>query len=321
MEYKDYYKILDVDRNASEADIKKQYRRLARKYHPDVSKEADAESKFKEVQEAYAVLKDPEKRKAYDQLGANWQHGQGFEPPPGWEFHEGARGQQAHYDAGDFSDFFEQIFGGMGGMGGRRAHAGFREQAFKQRGQDQHAKIVVSLKEAFNGTTRELQLQQPVMQDNGQVILKNRQLRVKIPAGVTNGQQIRLKGQGGEGVGGAPNGDLYLEVTVADTQHFTLNGKDIYLHLPITPWEAALGATITVPTLSGSVQMKIPAHTQGGRKMRLKGKGMPGKTAGDQYVILNIAIPEAKTAEDKALFEKMAQAMPFNPRAHILAEV
>ena len=312
MDYKDYYKILDVKKDASADDIKKTYRRLARKYHPDVSKEENAEEKFKEVKEAYEVLKDPEKRKAYDQLGSAYQHGEGFTPPPGWEYpHAGGAGPDVHFETGDFSDFFENIFGG---------HARHKryQQEFKARGQDQTAKIAVTLEEAFHGATQQIQLQSPrINPQTGQVELKTRNLKVQIPPGITNGQQLRLTGQGEPGIGGGPNGDLYVEVNIAPHPNFTLQGKDIYLNLPVTPWEAALGAKVTVPTLGGNVDLTIPANSQTGQKLRLKGRGMPGLNKGSQYVVLKVFIPEPTSPEQRKLYEQMQQQMAFNPRANL----
>ena len=305
MEYKDYYKILGVDRTADEAEIKKAYRRLARKYHPDVSKESDAEARFKEVGEAYEVLKDKEKRQAYDQLGANWKAGQEFRPPPGWE--QGFGGFSSQGSASGFSDFFESIFGGGFAQHGGGAHGfntrGFRDQGFQQAGQDQTASIDVSVQDAFNGATRSIRL------SNG------KSLQVKIPKGITSGKKIRLSGQGSPGINGGPNGDLYLEVTVVSDARFEVEGKDVYTDLAITPWEAALGEKVPVTTLSGSVELKIPAGSQSGRKMRLTGKGLPGSPAGDLYVRLNIATPPANSDAEKALYESMKQTFKFNPRA------
>lgn len=304
MEYQDYYKTLGVNRDASSDEIKKNYRRLARKYHPDVSKEAGAEEKFKQAKEAYEVLKDPEKRKAYDQFGSQWKQGQGFEPPPGWQQQHG---QQHYQSAGgaDYSDFFEAIFGrGFG-----------RAEVLRQRGKDQHSKINITLEEAFAGSTRTLTLEQPHI-DGGGVGSKKQQLNVKIPAGVTEGQQIRLARQGGRGSGGGPNGDLFLEIHLLPHKLFEVNHRDVQLKLPITPWEAALGAEITVPTLGGQIKLKIPAGSQSGKILRLKGRGLPGKTAGDQLVILAIYVPEAKTEEQKAFYEQMKSEMAFNPREH-----
>jgi len=305
MEYKDYYAVLGVDKKASQDDIKHAYRRLARKYHPDVSKEPNAEEQFKNVQEAYEVLKDSEKRSAYDQLGSNWQAGQEFRPPPGWEGQAFNRGGRAHRgQQRDFSDFFSNIFGGGEGFEG-----------FQQRGSDQHAKILVTLHEAFRGTTKTFQLQVPEVDAAGQVRYALRTIKVTIPPGAMQGQQLRLAQQGNPGMGGGPAGDLYLEIDIQSDPLFSLQGKDIFLTLPVAPWEAALGAEIKVPTLGGPVGLKLTAGSQSGQKLRLKGRGMPGKTAhGDQYAILQIQAPPAHTDEQRQLYEKMAHAMPFNPR-------
>jgi curved DNA-binding protein len=318
MEYKDYYAILGVSRTASADDIKRSYRKLARKYHPDVSKESNAEEKFKEVQEAYEVLKDTKKRQAYDQLGSNWQGGQEFRPPPDWNAYAGHGGGSPFEEAdlGGFSDFFANIFGGRG----REAHAGGRRsrQGFSQRGNDQHAKINITLEEAYNGGSRSIQLQTPEVDANGHVHNKLRTLKINIPKGITSGQQLRLSQQGMPGVGGGPAGDLFLEIDILPHRLFTLQDKDIYLTLPITPWEAALGAKVTVPTLGGSVEMKIAENAQSGQKLRLKGRGLPVKSGpGDQYALLQIVTPPAHNAEQRAVYEKMAQEMPFNPRERL----
>lgn len=317
MEYKDYYATLGVPRTATAEEIKKAYRKLARKYHPDVSKEKDAEEKFKTVQEAYEVLKDPKKREAYDQLGSQWQSGQEFRPPPNWQGFAGAGGGAGFEDVdlGGFSDFFANIFGGgvrQGGVHQRRGH-----HDFNQRGNDQHAKISVSLSEAFNGASKSIQLQAPEIDNQGRAQYKTRTLKINIPKGVVSGQQLRLAGQGMPGMGKAPAGDLYLEIEVLPSNIFTLQGKDIYLTLPITPWEAALGAKISIPTLGGKVDMKIAPGSQSGQKLRLKGRGMPGKEAGDQYVLLQVMAPPAKTDTQRALYEKMSQEMPYNPRERL----
>jgi curved DNA-binding protein len=303
MEYKDYYDVLGVDKKANQAEIKQAYRRLAKKYHPDVSKESNAEEKFKEAKEAYEVLFDPEKRQAYDALGSNWRAGQEFKPPPGWgkeggrtSFYTGGNDFSSE-DLGGFSDFFSQLFGG-------RARAG----GFAERGRDQQAKVVITLEEAFHGGSKMLQLSaQP----------QARTLKINIPAGASTGQQLRLTGQGGAGTGGAPAGDLYLEIEIASHPLFTLQGKDVYLILPITPAEAALGAQIKVPTLAGAVDLKLMPNSQAGQKLRLKGRGMPDKNQrGDQYAVLQIVIPKADTLEKKQLYEQMVKLMPFNPRQH-----
>ena len=300
MEYKDYYKILGIKRDASEADIKKAYRRLARKYHPDVSKEKDAEQRFKEVGEAYEVLRDPQKRGAYDQLGANWKAGQEFRPPPGWEqFDFGGFGNvnSGFQSASGFSDFFESLFGG-----GFSHASGGAGQAFRQAGQDQSAAIDISIQEAYHGASKTIRL------GNG------KSLQVKIPVGITSGKKIRLSGQGSPGFNGGPSGDLYLEVNVVNDSKFELQGKDVYVNLNITPWEAALGEKVPVQTLSGSVEISVPAGSQSGRKMRLAGKGLPGTPAGDLYVRLHIATPPAKTNEEKRFYEQMKNQFRFDPR-------
>lgn len=307
-EYKDYYKILGVSKNATPEEIKKQYRRLARKYHPDVSDEPNAEEKFKEAKEAYEVLKDPEKRKAYDDLGQGWKAGEHFKPPPGWHFEQTAEGPEFG-DFGGYSDFFDQIFSRGGRAAGHR-------QAY--RGEDQHAKITITLEEAYHGAERLIQLQTPELDPHtGTIQNKTHSLKVKIPAGVTEGQQIRLAGQGAKGFDGGASGDLFLEIHFQEHPRFAVKNKDIYLTLAITPWEAALGATIITPTLGGNVDLSIPAGSQTGNKLRLKGKGLPGTTKGDQYVLLNIYTPQPKTEEQKAVYRTMAQLMPYNPREGI----
>jgi curved DNA-binding protein len=312
MEFKDYYKILGVARDAGQDEIKRAYRKLARKYHPDVSKEPDAETRFKEVGEAYEVLKDPEKRKAYDQFGANWKEGQEFRPPPDWEqgFSFGGGGFTG---GGDFSDFFEALFGQQArGRGGAHRQGGFRA-----RGEDQVARIMIGLEEAYSGAAHPITLNMPERGPDGSVVANTRTLNVRIPKGITEGQRIRLSGQGSPGLGGGPAGDLYLEVAFRPHPHFRADKRDIFLDLPITPWEAALGQTVTVPTLGGSVELRIPAGSQSGRKLRIKGLGLPGDPAGDQYVILKIVTPAATTDAARAFYERMAQELPMNPRADL----
>lgn len=326
MEYKDYYKTLGVPRDAAPAAIKQAYRKLARKYHPDVSKEPDAEARFKEINEANEVLKDPEKRDAYDALGNQWRAGQEFRPPPGQGgFHREFRFGTGAGDASGFSDFFSSLFGG-GGLGGftnafgdsRRGGVGAggrREDLFRQRGQDQTAQVEISLEEAFAGGTRELHLETPTQDAQGQVHLQHRTLKVRIPSGVSQGRQIRLAGQGQPGFAGGPAGDLYLEVHLRPHRIYQTDGRDILLHLPITPWEAALGTQLQVPTLGGPVSLKIPAGSQSAKRMRLKGRGLPGDPPGDQILILEIHTPPADSDEAKALYRHMADHLAFNPRA------
>jgi curved DNA-binding protein len=302
MEYKDYYKILGVERDASEADIKKSYRRLARKYHPDVSKEPDAEKRFKELGEAYEVLKDAQKRQSYDQLGANWKAGQDFNPPPGWESSGfGGFGNHAggFNNASGFSDFFESMFG----AGFAQSAGGGQHHAFRQAGQDQSAKIDVSIRDAFNGASRTIRLS------------SGKSLQVKIPKGVTTGKKIRLSGQGSPGANGGANGDLFLEVTVVDDAEFELKGKDVYVNVNIAPWEAALGEKIPVATVDSQVEIKIPENSKSGRKMRLAGKGLPGNPPGDLYVRLAIVTPEADSDEKKEFYQQMKSKFSFDPRA------
>jgi curved DNA-binding protein len=322
MEFRDYYEILGVARTASAEDIKKSYRRLARKYHPDVSKEKDAEQKFKEVQEAYEVLKDPEKRAAYDQLGSDWKSGQQFRPPPDWasgfEFGGGssrARGSGAHaFTEEGFSDFFSSLFGGASPFG-----AGARRQ--QQSGRDHHARIDIELEEAFGGGTRTLDLKRPELKPDGTLELRSHTVRVTIPAGVTDGQLIRLTGQGEAAPGGGRPGDLYLEVRIRPHRLYQVEGRDVTLTLPIAPWEAALGATVTVPTLGGQVDMHVPPDAQSGQKLRLRGRGLPGQPPGDAYVQLKVVLPPANSPAARELYEEMrAKLGSFDPRAQMQAK-
>ncbi len=312
MEYKDYYEILGVERSASEAEIKKAYRKLAAKHHPD--KPSGDETKFKEINEAYEVLGDTEKRQMYDQLGPNYHNGQNFQPPPDFEsmFGDGFGG--AGGLAGGFSDFFESMFGGgFGGQGG----FGHQGQGFQQKGDDQIVKVLVTLEEAVNGAAKSLNLQMPNPNQFGQVSHQPKQLKVKIPAGVKQGSRIRLSGQGSPGFGGGPNGDLYLEVDLQNHPLYKVDGDDIILNLPLTPWEAALGTKVEIPTLKGKVNMNIPAGTQSGSKLRIKGRGLgKGDKAGNQYILVQIHTPPADSDEAKAFYEEMATKMPFNPREH-----
>ena len=314
MHYRDYYEILGLERSATQDEVKRAYRKLARKYHPDVNKDPDAETKFKEAGEAYEVLKDPDKRAAYDQLGANWQAGQEFQAPPGWD--EGFEFSGGSFDGGDqaaFSDFFESLFGRArrGGGGHRTAHE------FHAHGQDHHAKIVIDLKDAYQGATRTISLRAPEVDASGHVSVRDRSIRVKIPKGITEGQHIRLSGQGSPGMGKGQAGDLYLEVHFEADSNYTVEGRDVYLNLPITPWEAALGGKVKCPTPSGTVDLTIPKDARTGQKLRLKGRGIPSKQPGDLYAVLQIAVPPAKSDKDRALYEQMARDMNFDPRARL----
>jgi curved DNA-binding protein len=304
MKYKDYYKILGVPRNASQDDIRKAYRRLARKYHPDVSKEPNAEQRFKEINEANEALKDPQRRATYDALGNGWNAGQDFRPPPGGgpRFH-----QEFRFDndgGGRFSDFFSSLFGDLGGSGGRSPG----------RGSDQTARISVTLEEAFAGASRHVHLDLPEADPRGRMSTRPRTLNVRIPAGIGDGQKIRLAGQGQPSLMGGARGDLFLQVELQPHTLYRVDGKDVTLRLPVAPWEAALGATISVPTLGGSVSLKIPPGSRSGRKLRLKGRGLPGSPAGDEYVVLEIQTPPADTDQARAFYRRMEQELPFDPR-------
>jgi curved DNA-binding protein len=332
VKFRDYYEVLGVSKTATENEIKNAYRKLARKNHPDVNPgDKSAEDKFKEINEAYEVLSDPEKRKRYDQLGSNWKAGADFTPPPGWE--------GAHVEFGDFgdifgrgggpsgfSDFFESLFGSRRGA---RTGAGFR-----MRGQDVEAEIALTLEEAHRGQTRTINFQAtepcPDCKGSGSkdgkicptcrgagAIRRPKSLDVTVPAGVRDGSVIRLAGQGEPGTSGAPGGDLFLRVRIEPHPLFsTVGGDDIQVELPVAPWEAVLGAEVSVPTLDGPVEMKIPAGVQGGQRLRLRGQGLNrrGGGRGDQYAKLKIVIPPKLTAEEKKLFEKLAAGSRFNAR-------
>jgi curved DNA-binding protein len=312
VEFKDYYQTLGVAREATAEDIKKAFRKLARKYHPDVSREADAEARMKDVNEAYAVLSDPERRAAYDQLGRGWQPGQEFRPPPDWDagFEFSSHGFAPH-EAADFSDFFAELFGHMGGRPGgfhpRGAH-------FRAQGEDHHAKVVLDLEDAFHGPTRELSLRLPRLDAQGRVRLETRTLKVKIPQGVRAGQVIRLAGQGAPGLGGGPAGDLLLEVHFRPHPRFRPEGRDIHLTLPVAPWEAALGSVLPVELPAGSVKVRIPPGAQSGQHLRVRGKGIPGSPPGDLLLDLQVVLPPADTPRARELFETMARELAFDPR-------
>lgn len=312
MEFKDYYQIMGVARDATQDEIKRAYRKLARKYHPDVSKVSDAEVRFKELGEAYEVLKDAEKRAAYDQLGAGFKGGQEFRPPPDWNAgFEFSGGGFTGGDAADYSDFFESLFG-------RGFHTGGAGRAaFHARGEDHHAKVLIDLEDSYRGASRTITLRVPSVDAQGHVITRERVLNVSIPKGIREGQHIRLTGQGSAGVGEGKAGDLYLQIEFRAHPLYRIEGRDLYLDLPVTPWEAALGATVKVPTLGGVVELKIPESSVSGRKLRLKGRGIPGDPPGDCYAVLTIALPPADSDAARDLYRKMAQEMNFNPRARL----
>jgi len=301
---------MGVGHDATQDEIKRAYRKFARKYHPDVSKEPDAEQKFKQLGEAYEVLKDPEKRAAYDQLGANWKAGQEFRPPPDWDAgFEFRGGGFTEGDTSAYSDFFESLFG----QGFKRSYT---EQAgFHARGEDPHAKALIDLEDAYSGATRSITLRVPELDPQGHLHNRERTLRVRIPKGVKQGQQIRLAGQGAPGMGKGGAGDLYLEIEFRAHPLFRVEGRDLYLDLPVAPWEAALGAQVKAPTPGGTVGLKVPAGSTSGRKLRLKGRGIPGSPGGDIYAVLKIALPPADDEQTRSFYRKMEQELAFSPRA------
>ena len=319
MEFKDYYKLMGLERQATADEIKKAYRKLARKYHPDVSKEPQAEARFKEMQEAYEVLKDPEKRAAYDQLGADWKPGQDFRPPPDWNAgFEGAGRGFSEREAAEHSDFFEALFRRGFGAGPAR---GEDAQAFHAHGEDRHAKIQIDLEEAYNGASRSVGLRVPEIDAQGHVTAREHKIDFAIPKGVRAGQHIRLAGQGGPGVGQGSPGDLYLEIELRPHAHFRVDQRDVYLDLPVAPWEAALGARVEVPTPGGLVELTVPPGSAAGRKLRLRGRGIPGNTPGDFYFVLQLMLPPADNENAKAFYADMARQFSlFRPRAKLGAK-
>lgn len=310
MKFKDYYEVLGVTHSASDDEIKVAYRKLARKYHPDVSKEPDAEDRFKEIGEAYAVLKDPEKRVAYDQVARQSKHGQDFTPPPNWDsgFEFSGSGFDSN-SATNQSEFFEALFG---------RHARSRQnQTINAKGQDRHAKVMIDLIDSYHGAKRTISLQVPSHDAQGRVIMQERMLDVTIPIGIHAGQHLKLNGQGAPGIGTGPAGDLYLEILFKPNALFRIDGRDVYMDLPVTPWEAALGATVSVPTPSGSVDLKIPPSSKSNQKLRLKGRGIPGTASGNFYVVITIVVPPADTENAKEAYRTMAKAFDFNPRLNM----
>ncbi|MEA2418538.1 MAG: curved DNA-binding protein [Thermoleophilaceae bacterium] len=311
--FQDYYETLGVSRDASEEDIRRAYRKLARQYHPDVNKEPGAEDKFKELSEAYEVLKDPEKRERYDRLGSNWKAGEDVSGASGFEGFEGFEGfggrggfSDVRVDLGgeQFSDFFDGLFGarGFGSRSGGRSR-GF--DGFSTRGSDQEATLELSLEEAARGGRRHVSF------------ADGREYDVEVPAGVRDGQLIRLAGEGGAGSSGGPSGDLLLRVRIRPHPRFRLEGSDLYVDLPVAPWEAALGASVEVPTLDGTARVRVPEGSSCGRKLRLRGQGMPGAGGGqgDLYAAVKIEVPPKPTKKERELFERLARESKFNPRA------
>lgn len=303
MEYKDYYITLGLERAATPEEIKRAYQKLARKYHPDVSKEDNAEEQFKQVAEAYEVLRDPEKRTAYDQFGSNWKARQDFRPPPDWdqssEFHGGGF---TGAEAGDFSDFFESVFNRG------NAHAAQDRGGFHAHGEDTHSKILIDIEDSYHGATRTISLNQTELGAAGRPQVKQRNLKVKIPKGVAEGQHIRLAQQGGAGIGKGQKGDLYLEIAFRKHPYYTVQGDNLNLKLPVAPWEAGLGAKIEVPTPTGAINLKIPPNSKNGDKLRLQGRGIPAKTPGDLFAVINIVMPRADSSEAKKAYQEFQKA-------------
>jgi curved DNA-binding protein len=303
--FQDYYEALGVSRDASEDEIRQAYRRLARRYHPDINKESGAEDRFKQVSEAYEVLRDPEKRERYDRLGANWRAGQDAPGAGGFEeafrAGDGFGDVRVEFGGGDFSDFFDSVFGRRRGPGGARTGS----DGFSMRGADHEAILDLALEEAARGGKRWLSLGE------------GRSIEVDIPRGVRDGQRIRLAGEGGAGAGGGPPGDLLLRVRLRPHPRFRVDGRDLYVDLAISPWEAALGADVPVPTLDGNAQVKVPPGSSSGRRLRLRGQGLPGSAgaqAGDLYAVLTIRVPSKLTKKERELFERLASVSKFDPR-------
>lgn len=316
VEYKDYYQTLGVSKSAGKEELSKAFKKLARKYHPDLNpNDKDAETKFKEINEAYEVLKDPEKRKMYDQLGPNWEQYQqgGFQRPPGYEnvqFDFGSGG------AGGFSDFFETIFGGgFSGGGFQREGFGGRQnyQRRPRRGSDSEATYEITLEEAYRGGEKTITLQEQGAPGTGQ----SKTLEVKLPPGVKDGQRIRLTGQGNPGFGGGPAGDLYLKIRIMPHHLYKVSDNNLVLDLPLAPWEAALGSKVRVPTLDGAVEMNIPAGISSGKKLRVRGRGLgSGSKKGDQLVRIVIATPSELTDRERELWQQLAEESSFEPRPY-----
>ncbi len=332
VQFKDYYEILGVPRKATQDQIKKAYRTLARKFHPDVNKDSGAADRFKEVSEAYEVLRDPEKRKKYDQLGAKWKHGDTFTPPPGWNpkgfrFHQRANGFDMRMDGTDsYSDFFASLFG-FSGQSGFPGQSGFTGQGFggsafnaaagARQGQHHEVELTISLEEAYHGARKSIALQVEEADENRRSRRTVKNYNVRVPPGTVASTRIRLSGQGGRGHGGGSSGDLYLRIKMSPHPRYKLEGRNLVVDMPVTPWEAALGAKVRIPTPGGVMMVNLPAGAQSGQRLRMRGKGMPvcgRKPAGDLLVDVRICVPVTLSAREKELFQTLADASGFNPR-------
>ncbi|MCB1506923.1 MAG: DnaJ domain-containing protein [Hyphomicrobiaceae bacterium] len=317
MNFKDYYKVLGVERSATQDEIKRVYRKLARQFHPDINKDAGAEDRFKEIGEAYEVLGDAEKRAAYDDIGQGFEAGQEFRPPPNWDAGFESTGAEPGGEAHDYSEFFETLF--------RRAQQQRADERwtrpggaeFHARGEDHHARIYVDLRDAFEGGKRNVSLRAPEVDADGHVRVRERTLAITLPKGLEEGKSIRLKGQGSPGHGKLPAGDLYLEIYYNPDPLYRLSGKDVYFDLPVTPWEAALGASIKAPTPSGPIMLKVPPGSFNGRELRIKGRGLPSKEPGDLFAVLQIVLPAADTEAAKEAYREMERKLAFDPRAKL----
>ncbi|MFP4204955.1 MAG: DnaJ C-terminal domain-containing protein [Spirochaetaceae bacterium] len=345
VKYKDYYETLGVDRSASQEQIQEAYRKLARKYHPDVNKSADAEQKFKEINEAYEVLKDPEKRKKYDALGSNYSEGDEFRPPPGWEAFRDAGGGGGYRrtfnfgdlgggfgdffgrgggsGAGGFSDFFESLFGSAFGFGGgpetgtaERQTGTWGAGAWGAKGEDHEAEVTISLEDAYHGGKKTITLEQQEADASGRVHRRTRNFEVRIPPGINDGERLRLSGQGGGAPGGGRKGDLYLRMRIQPHPTFRVNGPDLETDVPIAPWEAVLGAKVNVPIVGGTASVGVPPGTQSGKRFRLKGKGLRKQHGrGDLYAVMKIVVPTNPSQREKELYERLRDGSSFSPRS------
>ena len=314
MQFKDYYAALGVPPDASADDIKRARRKLARKFHPDLSKEPNASERMKEINEAYEVLGDAAKRAAYDKLRkGGYRPGEDFRPPPNWD--EGFEFSGGGFDGGaEFSDFFESLFGGVRGGAARSAGRGRKARGSASRGEDHHAKILIDLDDAFTGARRQISLRAPEWDEEGRVSMRERVLDVSIPKGIRAGQLLRLPGHGQPAPGGGTPGDLYLEVEFRPHDRYRIDGLDLHIDLPVAPWEAALGAAVRVPTPGGPVEMQIPPNSENGRTLRLRGRGLPATQPGELYVQLKVVLPDATSAKARQLYETMARELAFDPR-------